>query len=75
MPRKRNKQNKIENFLDFPKEIATDLPKITMIGFEEMIIENYKGILEYEEFFIKINTYIGVIDINRISFTTKSNER
>ena len=31
---------------------------------DEMIIENFKGILEYEEFFIKINTHIGIININ-----------
>ena len=29
-----------------------------------MIIENHKGILEYEEFFIRINTFIGIININ-----------
>ena len=29
-----------------------------------MIIENYKGILEYEDFFVKISTYIGNININ-----------
>ena len=29
-----------------------------------MIIENYKGIMEYEEFFVRINTYKGIININ-----------
>ena len=29
-----------------------------------MLIENYKGIMEYEEFFVKINTEIGTININ-----------
>ena len=40
------------------------MPRITIVGFEEMIIENYKGILEYEEFYIRINTYIGIVNIN-----------
>lgn len=35
-----------------------------MYGFSEMIIENYKGILEYEDFYIRINTFIGIININ-----------
>ena len=39
-------------------------PKISIVGFNEMIIENFKGILEYEEFFIKVNTHIGIISIN-----------
>ena len=29
-----------------------------------MIIENYNGILEYEEYFTSISTYIGIININ-----------
>ena len=47
-----------------PKEVYTKEPKISITGFEEMIIENYKGILEYEDFFVKISTYIGNININ-----------
>ena len=60
----KHKQKKIDKILDFPKEIVTDLPKITLFGFEEMLIENYIGILEYEEFYIRISTYIGIININ-----------
>ena len=29
-----------------------------------MIIENYKGILEYEDYYVRINTNIGIININ-----------
>ena len=28
------------------------------------MIENYKGILEYENFFVRLNTTIGVLNIN-----------
>ena len=56
--------NKVNEILDLPKEVGTDIPKVTMLGFDEVLIENYKGILEYEEFFVRINTYIGVININ-----------
>ncbi len=47
-----------------PKEVCSDIPKIAITGFDEMIIENFKGILEYEEFFVRINTHIGIININ-----------
>lgn len=47
-----------------PDEIVSNDPKITVIGFNEMLIENYKGILEYDEILIRINTYIGIININ-----------
>ena len=56
--------NKINSILEVPRELTDNNPKITIIGFNEMLIENYKGILEYEEFYIKINTSIGNININ-----------
>jgi sporulation protein YqfC len=55
---------KLNNFLEVPKEVGGVQPKITIVSFDEMLIENYKGILEYEEFYIKINTEIGTININ-----------
>ncbi len=60
----KNRLNKINEFLEMPEEITTNKPKITILGFEELVIENYKNILEYEEIFIKINTHIGAININ-----------
>ena len=62
--RKVKKQNKFDRLLDIPKEISSEEPKIIINGFNEMIIENYKGILEYQDFFVRISTYIGVININ-----------
>ena len=56
--------NKINDILEIPTEIYSDEPKLIITGFNEMIIENYKGILEYEDYYIKINTYIGIININ-----------
>lgn len=60
----KKKQSKFNRMLDMPMEISSNKPKLTIIGFEELLIENYKGILEYEEFFIRINTYVGIININ-----------
>ena len=56
--------NKVNEILDLPREVGTDIPKVTMLGFDEVLIENYKGILEYEEFFASISTYIGIVNIN-----------
>ena len=63
--RKNNRfSNKINKALELPREISSVDTKISIIGFDEMLIENYKGILEYEEFYIKIKTLIGNININ-----------
>ena len=66
------KENKLDSLLELPKEIVTGQPKITIMGFNEMLIENYKGILEYEEFYIRLATHIGVININ--GFNLKLNQ-
>lgn len=50
--------------LDMPRELDKNQTKVTIISFDEILIENYKGIMEYEEFFVKINTEIGIININ-----------
>lgn len=62
--RKKNNVRKINNILEFPEEISSYEPKITLMGFGKVMVENYKGILEYENFFIRLNTYVGVININ-----------
>ena len=66
------KIDKIVNILDIPREVTTNTPKIVITGFDEILIENYKGILEYEDFFIRINTHIGIININ--GFNLKLNQ-
>ena len=60
----KEKDGKIKQFLEIPKEVISKAPKITILGFQEMLIENYKGILEYEDFYIRINTSLGTININ-----------
>ena len=62
--KKKKNYRKIDKLLEMPKEVCSDLPKIVITGFDEMIIENFKGILEYEEFFVRIHTHIGIININ-----------
>lgn len=64
--------NKVNEIFDLPQEVGTNIPKITMLGFNEVLIENYKGILEYEEFFVRVCTYIGNININ--GFELKLNQ-
>ena len=62
--KKKKQINRVDKLLEFPKEVYSNEPKIIINGFDELIIENFKGILEYEKFFVRINTYIGIININ-----------
>ena len=56
------KESKIDKLLEIPKEISTNEPRLTNMGFNKMLIENYKMILEYQDFFIRISTQIGIIN-------------
>ncbi len=62
--RKPKTQNKLERMFEIPMELSSTEPKITIMNFNQMLIENYKGILEYQEFFIRISTYSGIINVN-----------
>lgn len=59
----KNTRNKIEKLLEIPEEVTTNIPKITLIGFNQLMIENYMGVIEYEEYLVKINSSIGIIII------------
>ncbi len=59
----KNTRNKIEKLLEIPVEVTTNIQKITLIGFNQLMIENYTGVIEYEEHLVKINSSIGIIII------------
>ena len=58
------KRKRFNDILEIPKEIYTNIPNFIITGFEDMIIENYKGILEYEDYYVIVNTYIGIVNIH-----------
>lgn len=64
--RRKNKRKEgiLDRILEVPKEIATNEPKLTISGFKQMLVENYKVILEYQDIYIRIKTYTGIININ-----------
>ena len=64
--------SRVSKFLEIPREVISDVPKITITGSDEILIENFKGILEYEDFFVRISTSLGNININ--GFNLKLNQ-
>lgn len=53
---------------DLPKDVVLNLPKITIIGNNEITIENHKGIILFERDIIKVNTKVKVINIEGENF-------
>lgn len=60
---KPKKYSKLDSVLELPREVASTDIKITVNGFDEILIENYKNILEYQDILIKVNTFEGTITI------------
>lgn len=56
-------KEKVAEFLELPREVVLDLPKITMVGLSNIMVENYKGIIEYDNNRIRLNTNSGIIKI------------
>jgi sporulation protein YqfC len=64
--------SKFDRLFEIPEEVSNSVPKITILNFDKMLIENYKCILEYQEFFIRIKMTNGILDIN--GFNLELNE-
>lgn len=47
---------KISNTFELPKDIVLDISKLIIIGTGQITVENHKGLIEYSEELIRINT-------------------
>ncbi len=60
---KKKMKEKLTNMLDVPQEIVLDVPKLVLDSNTSLWIENYKGIITYDENTVKINTNQFIITI------------
>ncbi len=60
---KKGVKEKFVEILELPKELVMDRPKLTMIGNCDIMIENYKGIVEYDSERLRINTGAGIVKL------------
>ena len=71
-PHKDSKKQKLANILDLPKEITLDYPRVTIIGKNEIEIDNHKGIALCISGSIHINTACGILKIEGKNFIIKN---
>lgn len=60
---KKNLKNRITDAVNMPKDVILGVPLVSITGQTEAYIENYRGILEYTEKLIRIQTKIGRIHV------------
>lgn len=65
-------KEKITEALELPRDIVLDEPKIYLTGDSELILENYKGIIDYDENSFKANSKCGVIKIEGADLSIKN---
>ena len=58
-----NIRSQIANLFELPREIVLNLPVISLIGNEELSIENYKSVVEYSDEAVRISTSCGVLKV------------
>ena len=56
-------RHKISSLFELPKEIIMDLPLVTVIGSQELCIENYKSLVEFSDSLVRINTSAGIFRV------------
>ena len=64
-------REKFTEMLELPKEIVLNMPKLTMLGNGDLIIENYKGIVEYDKDVVRVNTTAGIIRVKGVGIYIK----
>ena len=69
---RKERRHRIDKILEIPKEVYSNEAKMTIIGFDEIVIENFKGILEYETYFIRIKTHIGIVNLSGYNFNLEN---
>lgn len=60
---RKNLKTIVSDAANIPKDVILGIPIIRLIGKEEFYIENYRGILEYTNELIRIQTKIGQIHL------------
>jgi sporulation protein YqfC len=60
--RKGNLQT-LARLLEIPQDIVMDLPRITMLGNKQLLVENHKGIMEYTPSVVRIKLSQGELTI------------
>ena len=60
---KKNLKTRITDASGMPKDVVLGVPLVTIIGQDEVCVENYRGILEYTDKLIRVQTKLGKIHV------------
>ena len=61
---KKGHLQRLAGLLEIPQDIVMDLPRITMLGNKQVLVENYQGIVEYTPSLVRIKLNQGELIIS-----------
>ena len=64
MKNKETRAQRISAALDLPLDVLCDIARIEIMGKSDGGIENIRGILDYNENCVKVNTTVGILKID-----------
>jgi sporulation protein YqfC len=64
MRRLRKKLNEwTSQVIDLPPDVTLDLPRMTMIGNQRLMIENHRGLIHFSNEHLKLAIHNGVLEL------------
>lgn len=58
-----NNKKRVARASKLPEDVVLGIPIIEILGYSEMRIENYRGLIEYTDQLVRVQTKIGQIRI------------
>ncbi|MDQ7092289.1 YabP/YqfC family sporulation protein [Desulfosporosinus sp. PR] len=65
-------QTSVGDILDFPPDVAGEGPKITITGSQEILVENYRSVINFSEEEIRLETAEGEVFFTGKGFVLKT---
>lgn len=62
--RKIKLKRRFVKMLELPEDVAFDVPRVTLVGGDSALIEYHRGIFEYSDETVRLNTGAGLLRID-----------
>ena len=66
---KKKFRQRVSDMLELPEEVVAKALKTTVMGTESIMVENFGGIMEYDDKLIKIKTEEGIMSVTGENLT------
>ena len=63
-PKKVPFMHKVASLLDIPLDTVVDWPRVMLSGNKSLVIQNHRGVIEYDQTILRVNTKLGEIKVS-----------